>query len=342
MNSLALTFDDVLIKPQFSMLKSRKEVSLSFKRANIPHLELPIISANMDTVTNVSMCHALAKFGAIGCLHRFNDIEENVKEFLNAKVDKKGHTSYPMVSIGISEFEFERAKALFAVGASVFVIDVAHGAQISVVEQARKLRLEFADKASIIVGNFASGESLEIFLEHFSEIDGVKVGVGPGSACTTRVKTGVGVPQIHAIEECVEVCRNRDIFIIADGGIRSAGDVAKSIACGADMVMLGGMLSGTDESPGEVVNGMKKYRGSASSESYKAQGKVAEYFTDEGESFMIPYKGSVDYILRDLAGGLRSSLTYVGAKNIQEYHKNAKFVRITGSGLGESHAHGSK
>ena len=356
-----LTFDDVLIAPKFSKIKSRADVDLSvdMKGGNI---RLPIISANMDTVTGKEMALAMAQNGAIGCLHRFCTPTENA-----AMLSYATHIGRPpMVSIGLGDAELRRAEILLrepTIGAEIFVIDVAHGAQAEVAKQALELRRIIGRTNNIYVGNFATADSVAHFLEIAGDaIDGVKVGVGPGSACTTRIKTGCGIPQLTAIVEIAKLLENTNLHVIADGGMRTPGDIAKALGAGAHMVMLGGMLAGTDETPGEIVfkniNGVvcpsnlglpedetmyprfKKYRGSASKESYEAQGKDTNHRTAEGESFLVPYKGSVANVLKNIEGGLRSAFTYVGAKNIEEFHQKVEFVRITNSGLRESGAHG--
>lgn len=344
------TFDDVLIVPKFSFIDSRKEVDLS-SRIHSTQLSLPVISANMDTITTAPMANAMAKAGGMGCLHRFGSIEDTVALF-------KESNSKTAVSIGLGTYELDRAAALKEVGANTFIIDVAHGAQMSVVTQANRLRKLLGDSSSIIVGNFASLDSIALFLAYCTDhktIDGIKVGIGPGSACTTRIKTGVGFPQLSAVMEIAQGLKNSGLSIIADGGMKTPGDIAKALAAGAHLVMVGGMLAGTDETPGEtqsvtVRHGIygepletklvKKYRGSASKESYDAQGKDSSWRTAEGESFMVPYKGSVGEVLKDIEGGIRSSMTYVGAKNLREFRENAQFVKISNSTVRENGAHG--
>lgn len=351
------TFDDVLIVPKFSSIRSRKDVDISVNVGAFPYMNLPIISANMDTVTGSNMAKAMQIADAQAVLHRFCTIEENVKMFLDSKVGGTGGYDVPFVSIGLGRSEIERAEALRDAGAHTFVIDVAHGAQMSVVEQAIELRSILGGHYAIIVGNFATGSSIQEFLfRSATTVDGFKVGIGPGSACTTRIKTGVGYPQLSAIMDVANTLKKTGLAVIADGGVRTSGDVAKAIGAGAHMVMLGGMLAGTDESPGEVINKaypvseepgatsvikkVKKYRGSASKESYELQGKDASWRTAEGESFFVPYKGPVKAILQDIEGGLRSAMSYVGASNIREFHEKCEFVRISSSTVVENKPHG--
>jgi IMP dehydrogenase len=328
-----LTFDDVLIAPQFSHLRSRKDVDTS---THLGHwkLNLPIISANMDTVTGPTMATAMYKAGGIGCLHRFDTVEQNVRDYL--QVGYSGARC--IVSVGLGDSELVRAKALYEEGAMMFCLDVAHGAQIAVVEQYAKLK-SLLEHAYIIVGNFANVNSTYRFaLELGAWPDAIKVGVGPGSACTTRIKTGVGVPQLSAVLSHAS-CPTQ---IIADGGCRSAGDVVKALAAGAHAVMLGGMVAGTTETPGEVVDGVKKYRGSASKESYDVQGKDQAYITAEGESFTVPFKGSVLNVLADIEGGLRSAMTYVGAANLKDFRQKAELIEVSSATQQENGAHGKR
>jgi len=386
-----LTFDDVLIKPKFSTIESRADVDLSLKLGKID-LTLPVLSANMDTVTEVNMAKAMHQHGGLGVLHRFGSIDQSVNMY-------KETTEFGRdcaVSVGIGEVEKARAQALYEAGARLFVLDVAHGAQSQVVNQYRFLKENLID-SFVIVGNFASAESCNKFWAELNSggipfftrnkgkakeekvyygVDAFKIGVGPGSACTTRIKTGCGVPQLGAVMEIAEHFKtyiNRPV-LICDGGMKTPGDIAKALAAGADCVMLGGMLAGTDETPGEVlyedtgndrftlfnkkdwlsivdqyrasgvkaieVREYKSYRGSASKESYKDQGKDTKHRTSEGESFVVKYKGPVADILQDIAGGLRSAFAYVGAKNVEDFQKRAEFIEITSAGSAESSAHG--
>jgi IMP dehydrogenase len=329
----ALSFDDVLIAQAFSFVTSRKDVDLSSDLGQGVKLKLPVISSNMDTVTESVMAEAMTQAGGLGLLHRFWSIDENVAEF-------KKITGPVGVSVGLGDSEFERAIALEAAGAELIVIDVAHGAQMSVVEQSKRLREKLGSKVHLMVGTFATSRAIHDWLHHGGQADSVHVGVGPGSACSTRVKTGVGVPQLSAILDCVR-CR---LPVVSNGGCKTPGDIAKALAAGASAVILGGMLAGTDEAPGQVetVDGkrFKKYRGSASAESYAVQNKLADWRTAEGESMLLPYKGSVRGVLQDIEGGLRSSFTYVGASNLVEFQRRAELIQISTSSVRESGAHG--
>jgi len=336
-SSKYLTFDDVLILPKYSEVRSRKDVDLSSM-----DLKLPIISANMDTITGTKMAIAMGYAGGLGVLHRFWSIEDNVEAVKLVKATNNNVA----VSIGVSDIEKERAIALVDSGANIVFIDVANGAHIAVTEQVKFLREKYAMNIEIVVGNFATSEAIRHFCLELNDLklfpDAFKVGVGPGSVCTTRIKTGIGVPQLYAIMDCVST----DLAIIADGGMRSPGDIAKALAAGAKAVMLGGMLAGTQETPGEVIfpegeksGPIKSYRGSASKESYNSQEKSAIWRTSEGISTTVSAKGSVTEVLQDIEGGLRSAFSYVGASNIKEFQDKATFIEVSNSSLRENGPH---
>lgn len=347
-----LSFDDVLIEPTFSTINSRKDVSLSQNFLGLD-LKLPIISSNMDTITESRMAIEMARNGAVGALHRFLPTSENIVQFSNANdvIFNSDSKNSPIVSVGLDDKEYERAMHLSDTGANIFLIDVAHGASLQVVKRYNLLRSRLPATAKIIVGNFANSTSLREFLKHTTkDPDAVKAGIGGGSMCTTRLVTGCGVPTLTSVIDCATV----GIPVIADGGIRTSGDIAKALAAGASAVMLGQMLSGTTETPGEIVEDYtyeftgfkpsryKKYRGSASKESYEVQGKNNHYISPEGESTLVPYKGPVAGVLQQIEGGLRSAFSYVGANNLQEFRENAKLVQITAHGVAEGKAHGKQ
>lgn len=336
------SFADVLIVPQFSTVKSRADVDTSVK-FGLDDLRLGIISSNMDTVTGPEMSKAMLKNGAQACLHRFQSIGNNVLQFVSSSYEGKA----PWVSIGLGANELERATALLDAGAKTFLIDVAHGATMEVVFQTKALRNIVGKDKYIIVGNFATKRSVQTFLSRLGDttIDAIKVGIGGGSACTTRIVTGCGVPTLASIIDC----KSLNIPIIADGGMRDSGDIAKAIAAGASAVMLGRMLAGAEESPGQAYQPrgidsgntlLKEYRGSASEESYKVQGKEASHRTPEGESFVVPYTGPVADTLQQIEAGLRSSMSYVGAHTLSEFRQKAQFIQITNAGIVEGKAHG--
>jgi IMP dehydrogenase len=360
----SLTYSDVLIKPNFSTIRSRNEVSLEHTFCDMS-LGLPIIGSNMDSVMGEKMSAALSFKGAVGALHRFQSIDENVEQFYRSidlavnSLDSSKYNKKPIISVGIGDTEYNRALTLFEAGAEVILIDVAHGAGIHVVEQYDRIRAKVGKNAAIIVGNFDNYESINAFLSHIKSgqrPDALKIGVGNGAACTTRVVTGCGGGMISALLSCSQ----SNIPLIADGGAKNSGDIAKALACGASSVMVGSMLAGTDQSPGELIYEQtyeedrwgvnkkinkplgKKYRGSASLESYEIQGKVSEHRTPEGESMVLDYKGSVYPILDSLSAGLKSSLSYTGSRTLEEFKKNAQIVKVSQSTFEENKAHGKK
>jgi len=321
----------------------------------------------------------MAMVEGVGCLHRFLSIEDNVNLFLKSPKET-------IVSIGVGPNELERARSLFNAGASNFVIDVAHGAAEHVVEQYDALREIVGTDSTIIIGNIATGNDIEEFINNSKSAtppqiiknlkkpqnrppppQAFKVGIGGGSMCTTRIVTGCGLPTFHSILDCSSVAKRYGVKIIGDGGIKNSGDIVKALAAGADAVMIGSILSGTEETPGEIVafetrnsygssytatfNNYreadvsawhKKYRGSASKESYEVQGKQANHRTPEGETTFVKYKGSAIDILNNLIAGIKSGLSYVGASTLDELKENTQFVSITNSGLIESKPHGKK
>jgi IMP dehydrogenase len=250
-----------------------------------------------------------------------------------------------LVSIGVGTQELTRFIELYKAGARTFIIDVAHGASKQVVRQYNIIKEQYKD-VFLIVGNFASYSSFEAFKEKVRRpIDGVKLGVGSGAMCSTRIVTGCGIPLLETIMDFQN--RNYNGLIIADGGIRNSGDVAKALGAGAHLCMLGSMLAGTEESAGEFiypegekVQPVKLYRGSASKESYISQGKTQTYISPEGESVYVPYKGKVSSILEQIEGGLRSALSYVGAKDLKEFREKVKFARVSKASYIEGTPHG--
>lgn len=324
----SLTFDDVLILPQFSHINSRKDVDLSTNLGPIA-LRLPIVSSNMSTITEEDMAIAMDKAGGLGILHRFCTIEDNIKMFNKVYDLKLGIRKG--ISIGVGSNEFERAEALIHAGANIICIDVAHGAQMSVVKQYDQLRDKYGDDIVVIVGNFATRKSIQDFKSNSSQNDWsgpdvFKVGIGPGSVCTTRIKTGIGVPQLSAIMDCAS-----EYPVMADGGCRNPSDIAKALAAGAKTIMIGGMLAGTNETPGELFN--KKYSGSAYKEVYNGDS------TSEGIVTKVNNKGPVNVILNDIEGGLRSALTYTNSKTLKEFRSNAKFLEISSNTVIENNPH---
>ena len=466
-----LTFDDVLLVPKRSPIVSRSQTNLRTKLSRNITLNIPIISANMDTVTESGMAIALAREGGIGIIHRFMTIEDQVDEILKVKrsesvmieqpytikpdltvadakkamaefsvsgllveegekllgiitrrditfemnnklkvselmtkdvvtakagitieqakeilhnkrieklpvVDDKKHIvglitskdilkmeQYPYASkdrkgrllvgaaVGVKGDYLERTEALLEAGADIIVVDIAHGHSENAINTVHMIKKAFPD-CELIAGNVATGEGSRDLIK--AGVDAVKVGVGSGSICITRVVTGSGVPQLTAVIDSVKVARDYGVPIVSDGGIRNSGDITKALAAGASSVMVGSLFGGTDESPGKtlVKNGKKykMYRGMASfyaslGRKYREAGpQVVDSddlndYVPEGVEAMVPYKGSVVEIIRQMAGGLRSGLSYCGAKTIPEMQNNAEFIRITSAGYIESQPH---
>jgi IMP dehydrogenase len=473
-----LTFDDVLLVPQYSPVRSRREVSTRTRVSRNIFLNIPIVASNMDTVCEEDMAVAIAREGGIGILHRFCSVEEQCRMIaqvkraqshhvddpvsvgLNAKRDelveamnwsgRKGGVGSLMVlgadrtllgvitradlemagpntttkemmtprerlvtstnpnlaveecsalmlkhrisdlpivdenfklvslmtagdvrkltkmrnantdklgrlrvgaAIGVKRGDIDRAVALVEAGADLIVVDIAHGHSALCVDMVKALKANAVTaNIDVVAGNVATGEAAQALID--AGADGLKVGVGPGSICITRIVAGAGVPQLTAINEVFKVANPRGIPIIADGGVKSSGDISKAIGAGADTVMLGNMLAGTEESPGhvlvkdgrkvKVVRGMAGIGANVSKASREKSSEEADVFAalvPEGVEGVVPYKGAASVILRQLVGGLRSGMSYSGATTIEEMHKKAKFVRMSGAGLKESGFH---
>jgi len=467
-----ITFNDVLLVPKKSRVFSRKDINTKTELSRNIKLNTPLVSANMDTVTESEMAREMAKLGGIGIIHRFLSIEKQVKEvkkvkrseniiiddpfttkadkkikelakelrqenissalvvnikkgkkyligiitardFLfeansekkvsdlmtknvittnqkisikkakeifhknkieklpiikkdgellglitlsdiikkinnpNASKDKKGRLLVG-AAIGVKEDFFKRAKALKDAGADVIVIDIAHGHNSREIDALKKLKKIFKNEIDIIAGNIATKEAALDLIK--AGADGLKVGIGPGAACTTRIVTGVGVPQITAIKDVMKVAQRYKIPVIADGGIKNSGDFSKALAAGASSAMIGNLLAGCKESPGEYIidRGMiyKYYRGMASFEAASDKKQIDKAAPDgllrvpEGASGKVYYKGDASMVITDLVSGLRSSMSYLGAKNLKEFSKNAEFIKITNAGMIESGPHG--
>jgi IMP dehydrogenase len=274
------------------------------------------------------------------------DIEKS-QAYPDACKDEKGRLRVAAAT-GTGDKGLERAKALIEAGVDVVVIDTAHGHSIKVLEQVKAVRA-IDNNTQIVAGNIATGEAAEALIK--AGADAVKVGIGPGSICTTRIVAGVGVPQLTAIMDVAEAAKKHDVPVIADGGIKYSGDMAKAIAAGADCAMLGSMFAGTDEAPGDVVlyqgRSYKTYRGmgslgamaGGSADRYFQGGTETQKLVPEGVEGRVPYKGPVEQVVHQLVGGLRASMGYTGAENIKAFQERAEFVRITGAGLTESHVH---
>lgn len=334
----ALTYDDVILVPKYSEIRSRSQVDISMKLGMAEKLTLPVISAPMDTVSGHKMALAMQEAGGLGIIHRYNTIEEQVKEF-----EESGRTAG--VAVGATGDFFERATALWLAGATIFCVDVAHGHHAIVREALARLKKAYGSDIHIMTGNVATGDAFKDLANWGA--DSIRVGVGGGSTCSTRLNTGHGVPNFSSIQSCFQVFKGKGgPALVADGGIRKAGDMVKAFAAGADFVMCGSMLAGTEESPGLVIDSVdslgrpqqvKRYRGMASREAQNNwRGKSS---SPEGIATSIPYKGSVKPILADIAGNIKSGLSYSGATNIRELRENAEFVLQSSASIQEGFTH---
>ena len=355
----AYTFDDVLLVPDYSEV-TPNEVSVKTKLTRNINLNIPVISAAMDTVTKSNMSIALALEGGIGIIHKNLSIEQQANEVRKVKdycVDKNDFPNANLnkdsklivgAAIGVSADLQERSQALSEAGVDVFVLDSAHGHSKGIIDAVKFVKEKHPD-IDIIVGNVVTAEGAQALVDVGA--DAIKIGVGPGAICTTRVVAGVGVPQLTAVNDVYEQLKNTDVGIIADGGIKFSGDIAKAIAVGAHSVMLGRMLAGTDEAPGEIIekNGkkFKSYVGMGSmvamqrgsKDRYFQQNKSKNKLVPEGIEAIVDYKGPVARIIFQLIGGLRSGMGYCGAKDTETMRHNARLVKISSAGLTESHPH---
>ena len=334
-----LTYDDVLLVPQYSDIESRRQISLAGDLTNV-RLTLPIISSPMDTVTEWSMCQILDEHGGMGIIHRYNTPDEQTAQV--AKAIENG-TKNVGAAVGVTGDYLDRAISLVGEGAKIVCVDVAHGHHSLVEAAIKSLRDSLDDDVHIMAGNVATVDGFDALARWGA--DSVRCNIGGGSICTTRIQTGHGVPGLHTIFECASSEHAGDVKIIADGGIKNSGDIVKALAAGADFVMLGSLLAGTTQSPGELIQNFgnnqgdsrKVYRGMASADAQNDwRGRTSSL---EGVATTIPYKGRAEGVLTALEGGIRSGLSYSGARTIDELHRKASFIRHTDAGKTESGAH---
>ena len=330
---IKLGFKDVMIRPKRSTLKSRSQVSLN-RKFNFLHTDvawegIPIMAANMDTVGTFEMAKALGENKLFTTIHKHYTPEEWKNFYQN---DQAGIKDFIAVSSGTSQNDSEKLKTIlgFCPQLKFICIDVANGYSEHFVDFVKRIRNQYPDKV-IIAGNVVTGEMVEELLLAGADI--IKVGIGPGSVCTTRVKTGVGYPQLSAIIECADAAHGLGGQIISDGGCATPGDVAKAFGAGADFVMMGGMFAGHDESGGELIeeggNKFKQFYGMSSETAMnKHSGGVANYRASEGKTVKVPYRGSIENTLKDILGGIRSTCTYVGAVRLKELTKRTTFIRV--------------
>ena len=325
-----ITFDDLLLVPQYSEILSRKTIDLSSELDMNRKFGLPVISSPMDTVTGATMATAMCKAGGLGVIHRYNTIEKQCDRVKRAS----GSTA---AAIGVTGDYLDRATALIESGCDILCIDVAHGHHALMRHALKTLRNTIGYDIHIMAGNVATLEGFNDLVDWGA--NSIRVGIGGGSICSTRIQTGHGVPTLQSVMDCSR--SDRSAALIADGGIKTPGDIVKALAAGADFVMLGSMLAGTSESPGQVFYGdngqYKSYRGMASVEAQiDWRGHTASV---EGVSHTIPYKGSVVEILMGLEGSIRSGLSYTGALNLSELRSKSKFIKQTSAGQTESSTH---
>ncbi|MBK6460207.1 MAG: IMP dehydrogenase [Myxococcales bacterium] len=353
-----LTFDDVLLLPAYSDVLPRDVDTRSPLTRRIS-LAVPLLSAAMDSVTEARMARAMALEGGLGVLHKNLTPEEQAAEVravkeapqtalpAHATVDAAGRLRVA-AAVGPGPDREARVEALVAAGVDVLVVDTAHGHSRGVIDAVRAIKLAHPT-LDVIAGNVATADATRALVD--AGVDAVKVGIGPGSICTTRVVAGVGVPQITAIADCAREAERAGVYVIADGGIKLSGDFTKALAAGARTVMIGSLFAGTDEAPGEVEllmgRAFKNYRGMGSlgamsrgsKDRYGQGGTADEKLVPEGIEGRVQYRGHLAAILHQLVGGLRSGMGYVGARTIDELRERGRFVRITSAGLRESHVH---
>ncbi len=365
----ALTFDDVLLVPKESDILP-KDVNLERKLTKRITLKIPLISSPMDTITEHKMAIAMALCGGLGVIHKnmsleaqakeveivknFNEIEDinsKVSSVAKPSVDEKGKL-LAAAAVGISEDRYERIEKLIEAGADIIVIDTAHGHSQNVLKAIKEIKKLYSN-IDLIAGNIATSDGAKALID--AGVDAIKIGIGAGSICTTRIIAGVGVPQLTAISDASEIAKKNNIGSIADGGIKYSGDIVKAFAIGADAIMAGGLFSSTYEAPGDVIiidgKKYKPYRGMGSVGAM-IQGSKDRYFQSEvvNKSKFVPegiegvteYKGHVADVVYQIIGGVRAGMGYVGAKTINELQEKAEFVKITNQGLAESHVHDVK
>ena len=341
----ALTFDDVTLVPQYSEVLP-SEVDTSIKLTKFLKLKIPLISSAMDTVTESKMAIAIGKAGGIGIIHRNLDIKKQLLEIKKVKKQK----ILVGAAVGAGPKEFERASALLKENLDMIVVDTAHGHTKKVSEIIKFIRKKKSKKTALCAGNVATAQAAK-FLKKLG-VDIIKVGIGPGSICTTRLVAGIGVPQLSAIIDVRNGLRNKNIKVISDGGIKYSGDLAKAFAAGADAVMIGSLFAGTNEAPGKLIkkNGklFKSFRGMGSvgamnkgsaDRYFQSKQKDDAKYVPEGVEGLAKYKGKVGTIIYKLVGGLKSSMGYLGSKQIKYLRKKPQFVKITKAGFYESMVH---
>ena len=341
----ALTFDDVLLTPKYSEILP-SEVTTNTSLSKNLNLKIPIISSAMDTVTESKMAIAIAKAGGIGVIHRNLDIKSQISEINKVKSKKL----LVGAAVGAGPLEYKRAEAILKANVDLIVVDTAHGHTKKVGEIIRKIKKLKSNKTTLCAGNIATTEAAKFLIKLGAEV--IKVGIGPGSICTTRLVAGIGVPQLSAILAVRKGVGRKKVSIIADGGIKFSGDISKALAAGADAVMIGSLFAGTDECPGKIIKKneklFKSFRGMGSigamnkgsaDRYFQTKQKDTSKYVPEGVEGLVKYKGSVEKIIYRLIGGLKSSMGYLGEKKIINLRNKPKFVKITKAGFYESMVH---
>jgi IMP dehydrogenase len=341
----ALTFDDVTMAPKYSEVLP-SEVDTSTKLSNNLNLKIPLLTSAMDTVTESKMAIAIAKAGGIGVIHRNLDIKKQINEIRKVKKLKL----IVGAAVGAGPTELKRAEAILKEKVDLIVVDTAHGHSKKVAEIIKAIKKKKTNKTTLCAGNIATAEAAKFLIK--LGVDIVKVGIGPGSICTTRLVAGIGVPQLSAILEVKKGIKNDKVKIISDGGIKYSGDLAKALSAGADAIMIGSLFAGTMETPGKLIKKygkiFKNFRGMGSvgamnkgsaDRYFQVKQKNASKYVPEGVEGLVKYKGDVKSIIYKLIGGLKSSMGYLGAKKVSYLKKNPNFVKITKAGFYESMVH---
>ena len=341
----ALTFDDVTLAPKYSEVLP-SEVDTSIILTKFLKLKIPLLSSAMDTVTESKMAIAISKAGGIGVIHRNLEIDKQLKEIRKVKSQKL----LVGAAVGAGLKEFKRAEVILKENIDMIVVDTAHGHTKKVSEIIKFIKKKKNKRTALCAGNIATPEAAKFL--HRLGVDIIKVGIGPGSICTTRLVAGIGVPQLSAVLNVRNGIKNKNVKIISDGGIKYSGDLAKAFAAGADAVMIGSLFAGTDETPGKIIkkNGklFKSFRGMGSvgamnkgsaDRYFQSKQKDTSKYVPEGVEGLAKYKGKVGDIIYKLIGGLRSSMGYLGSKQIRYLRKNPQFVKITKAGFYESMVH---
>ena len=337
--SECLSYDDVLLIPQYSDIESRSEINIGLSLDIDHNFSIPIVASPMDTVTEEEMAIKMGALGGMAILHRYNTIDEQVN--MATQVRQSLPVDIPVAAaIGVTGDYLERAQRLVDCGVTILCVDVAHGHHVLMRRALFSLKTSLSDDIHIMAGNVATREAFEDLVVWGA--DSIRVGIGGGSICSTRIQTGHGVSTLQSVMDCAEISRSSGVSIIADGGIKNSGDMVKVLAAGAHMVMVGSLLAGTTETPGDIIKNKdggdyKVYRGMASKEAkIKWRGKTSSL---EGISTFVTCKGPVEQVIDELTTGIRSGFSYTGARSLNELHSKVKFIKQTNASMSESSTH---